>query len=179
MRTLSKGNRQKVGLVQAFMHRPELLVLDEPTSGLDPLVQREFLAMVREARDRGQSVLLSSHILREIQQAADDVAVLAAGRVVAAGDVASLRLAGTRRVHATIAGTLPGAVREVLARVQGVDDLDVTGTEELVRVAATVRGDMDPVLRAISLGTVRDLTVEEPDLEESVLELYSRSQEEP
>ena len=77
VRTLSKGNRQKLGLVQAFMHEPELLVLDEPTSGLDPLVQREFLAMLREARQAGQTVLLSSHVLSEVQQAADDVVVLA------------------------------------------------------------------------------------------------------
>lgn len=83
VRTLSRGNKQKLGLVQAFMHRPDLLVLDEPTSGLDPLVQREFLAMLGEARNAGQTVLLSSHVLSEVQQAADDVAVLAQGKVVA------------------------------------------------------------------------------------------------
>src|SRR5690606_32321235 len=152
---LSKGNRQKVGLVQAFMHRPDLLVLDEPTSGLDPLVQREFLAMVREASANGQTVLLSSHILSEIQQAADDVLVLADGRVVAEGDVASLRIAGTRRLHATLTGTSPAEIRAALAAVEGTDDVDVTGTAELVRVAATVRGDMDPVVRAIATGTIR------------------------
>lgn len=74
---LSKGNKQKLGLIQAFMHQLELLILDEPTSGLDPLIQREFLAMVREASAAGQTVLLSSHILSEIQHAADEVAVLA------------------------------------------------------------------------------------------------------
>ena len=174
---LSKGNRQKIGLVQAFMHRPDLLVLDEPTSGLDPLVQREFLAMVREASANGQTVLLSSHILSEIQQAADDVLVLADGRVVAEGDVASLRIAGTRRLHATLTGTSPAEIRAALAAVEGTDDVDVTGTAELVRVAATVRGDMDPVVRAIATGTIRDLTIEEPDLEESVLDLYARAKE--
>ncbi|NLF05405.1 MAG: ABC transporter ATP-binding protein [Actinomycetales bacterium] len=174
---LSKGNRQKVGLVQAFMHRPDLLVLDEPTSGLDPLVQREFLAMVREASANGQTVLLSSHILSEIQQAADDVLVLADGRVVAEGDVASLRIAGTRRLHATLTGTSPAEIRAALAAVEGTDDVDVTGTAELVRVAVTVRGDVDPVVRAIATGTIRDLTIEEPDLEESVLDLYARAKE--
>ncbi len=174
---LSKGNRQKIGLVQAFMHRPDLLVLDEPTSGLDPLVQREFLAMVREASANGQTVLLSSHILSEIQQAADDVLVLADGRVVAEGDVASLRIAGTRRLHATLTGTSPAEIRAALAAVEGTDDVDVTGTAELVRVAATVRGDVDPVVRAIATGTIRDLTIEEPDLEESVLDLYARAKE--
>ena len=177
VRTLSKGNRQKIGLVQAFMHRPALLVLDEPTSGLDPLVQREFLAMVREASAAGQTVLLSSHVLSEIQQVADDVAVLAAGRVVAEGDVPSLRIGGTRRLHATLTGSSPEEIRVALAAASGVDDVDVTGTVELVRVAATVRGDMDPAVRAISTGTIRDLTIEEPDLEESVLDLYARTKE--
>ncbi|MFV0405253.1 MAG: ABC transporter ATP-binding protein, partial [Propioniciclava sp.] len=103
VRALSKGNRQKLGLIQAFMHRPELLILDEPTSGLDPLVQREFLAMVREAREAGQSVLLSSHILTEIQHTADDVAVLAGGKIIAHGDVSSLRLSSVTRLRAVLA----------------------------------------------------------------------------
>lgn len=114
VRTLSKGNKQKLGLVQAFMHRPDLLVLDEPTSGLDPLVQREFLAMVREARDAGQTVLLSSHVLSEIQQAADEVAVLADGRVVADGPVSSLRIASVRRLRATVTDVAAETVREAL-----------------------------------------------------------------
>jgi len=175
VRTLSKGNKQKLGLVQAFMHRPDLLVLDEPTSGLDPLVQREFLAMVREARDAGQTVLLSSHVLSEIQQAADEVAVLADGRVVADGPVSALRIASVRRLRATVTDVAAETVREALGRVPGVEDIDVAAAGDLVRVAATARGDIDPVIRAVTLGTVRDLTVEEPDLEESVLDLYARN----
>ncbi|MER2137773.1 MAG: ABC transporter ATP-binding protein, partial [Arthrobacter sp.] len=103
VRSLSKGNRQKLGLVQAFMHDPELLILDEPTSGLDPLVQREFLELVGEARAAGRTVLLSSHVLSEIQQSADQVAVLSRGTVVAQGDVASLRLNRLRHVRASLA----------------------------------------------------------------------------
>ncbi len=174
VRTLSKGNKQKLGLVQAFMHEPALLVLDEPTSGLDPLVQREFLAMVREARDAGQTVLLSSHVLSEIQQAADDVAVLTQGRVAAEGPVASLRIASIRRIRATIEGVGPEAVRAALQAVPGAEDVDVASADGLVRVSATSRGDIDPVIRAIATGTIRDLAVEEPDLEESVLGLYAR-----
>ncbi|SBS70973.1 ABC transporter ATP-binding protein [uncultured Microbacterium sp.] len=174
VRALSKGNRQKLGLVQALMHEPALLVLDEPTSGLDPLVQREFLALIREARDRGQTVLLSSHVLSEIQQAADDVAVLAEGRVVAEGPVATLRLASVRRIHATLAGSTADAVRGALQSTPGVEALEVAEapTGGLVRVSATSRGDIDPVLRVLTASTVRELTVEEPDLEESVLGLY-------
>ena len=174
VRTLSKGNKQKLGLVQAFMHRPELLVLDEPTSGLDPLVQREFLAMVREARDDGQTVLLSSHVLSEIQQAADDVAVLAQGKIVAEGPVSSLRIASMRRIRATLTGIAPDSIRQALAATAGVADIDVEAAGGLVRVSATVRGEIDPVIRAIAAGTISDLTVEEPDLEESVLDLYAR-----
>ncbi|GAA2580271.1 hypothetical protein GCM10009862_19350 [Microbacterium binotii] len=175
VRTLSKGNKQKLGLVQAFMHRPDLLVLDEPTSGLDPLVQREFLAMVREARDAGQTVLLSSHVLSEIQQAADDVAVLAQGRIVAEGPVSSLRIASVRRVRATVTGVAAETVADALAAASGIEDVDVAAAGDLVRVSATARGDIDPVIRAIAAGTIRDLTVEEPDLEESVLDLYARN----
>ncbi|HET8682181.1 MAG TPA: ABC transporter ATP-binding protein, partial [Micromonosporaceae bacterium] len=88
---LSRGNRQKVGLVQAFMHTPELLVLDEPTTGLDPLLQQEFVAMVREARAAGQTVFMSSHVMSEVQQTADRVGIIREGRLVAVEQVEQLR----------------------------------------------------------------------------------------
>ena len=176
VRTLSKGNKQKVGLVQAFMHHPELLVLDEPTSGLDPLVQREFLEMVREARDAGQTVVLSSHVLSEIQHAADQVAVLAGGRVVADGDVASLRLNTVRRVRAGLADAEPQAVRTELDRIEHLREVDVEFTGGLVRVRATLDGAIDPFIKTLAGHRVVDLSVEEPDLEESVLSLYGSSE---
>ncbi|WP_336644807.1 ABC transporter ATP-binding protein [Microbacterium sp. USHLN186] len=172
VRSLSKGNKQKVGLIQAFMHRPELLILDEPTSGLDPLVQREFLAMLREARDAGQTVLLSSHVLSEIQQAADDVAVLAAGRIVAAGDVASLRLGAVRHVRVSLDGPDPDAAQRRFASIPGVSGLEVTPLAGILQLSATVEGAIDPFVKALAEVTVHDLTIEEPDLEESVLRLY-------
>ena len=177
VRALSKGNRQKLGLIQAFMHRPELLILDEPTSGLDPLVQREFLAMVREAREAGQSVLLSSHILTEIQHTADDVAVLAGGKIIAHGDVSSLRLSSVTRLRAVLADTTAETVRTALSASPTLQDIDAeaTSTGELVRLSATIRGDVDHVVKALAQFTVRDLTVEEPDLEESILDLYART----
>jgi len=171
VRTLSKGNKQKLGLVQAFMHSPELLVLDEPTSGLDPLVQREFLAMVREARDNGQTVLLSSHVLSEIQQTADAVAVLSQGRIVAEGAVESLRLASIRRLRAGLADTTADAVRTSLGKLAHVSDLEVV-PGDVVRVTATLNGEIDAVVKAIAKHRVVDLALEEPDLEESVLSLY-------
>jgi ABC-2 type transport system ATP-binding protein len=176
VRQLSKGNKQKLGLVQAFMHSPELLVLDEPTSGLDPLVQREFMAMVREARDNGQTVLLSSHVLSEIQQTADVVAVLSQGRVVAEGAVESLRLASIRRLRAGLADTTEDAVRTALGKLTHLREVEVRTVGEVVRVTATVNGDIDAVVKEIARHRVVDLAVEEPDLEESVLSLYGAAQ---
>lgn len=175
VRTLSKGNKQKVGLIQAFMHRPELLILDEPTSGLDPLVQREFLQMVREARDAGQTVLLSSHVLSEIQQTADEVAVLANGRVVADGDVASLRLGSVRRIRAAIGRTDAASVRSAFEVLPGLSALEVRDADGILHVSGTVEGAIDPLVKTLAAWEVQDLTVEEPDLEESVLRLYGES----
>lgn len=171
VRTLSKGNKQKLGLIQAFMHRPELLVLDEPTSGLDPLVQQTFLEMVREARAAGQTVVLSSHVLSEIQQTADHVAVLNEGRIVAEGPVASLRLGRIRRVRVTLDGVLPARVQAELGDLTGLRDLVVTG-DGPVDVTATVDRGIDQFVKLLSRYHVLALTVEEPDLEESVLQLY-------
>lgn len=174
VRELSKGNRQKLGLIQAFMHRPELLILDEPTSGLDPLMQREFLAMVREAREAGQTILLSSHILSEIQHAADEVAVLAQGRIVAQGAVSTLRLASISRLRAVISDTTAEIARAALSALPMLDELDMGSAASggVVRVSATIRGAIDPVLKVLAQFTVRSLIIEEPDLEESLLELY-------
>ncbi|MCU1481711.1 MAG: transporter ATP-binding protein [Subtercola sp.] len=174
VRTLSKGNKQKLGLVQAFMHRPPLLVLDEPTSGLDPLVQREFLAMVREAREAGQTVFLSSHVLSEIQQVADAVAIVRSGRIVTVSSVEGLRETAVRRVRVGFADTTPEAVGARLAGIRNLSDLAVTGTATGTgtEVRATVSGDIDPFVKAIASFAIVDLAIEEPDLEESVLKLY-------
>lgn len=171
VRTLSKGNKQKLGLVQAFMHEPKLLVLDEPTGGLDPLVQQEFILMLREARDNGQTVFLSSHVLSEIEQAADSVAILRGGRIATISDVASLRLTATRRVRAGFAGASADSVRSSLSALPQLSDLVVTDGDD-VRMTATVEGDIDPLVKTIARFTVLDLAIEEPDLEESVLRLY-------
>ena len=172
VRTLSKGNKQKLGLVQAFMHQPRLLVLDEPTSGLDPLVQQEFLAMVREARHNGQTVFLSSHVLSEIQQAADEVAILREGRIITVSDVDSLRETAVRKVRVGIAGASISSVQAAFAGIPQLSQL-VVNDEDRVRVEATLEGDIDPFVKAIAGFTVSDLAVEEPDLEQSVLRLYS------
>lgn len=180
IRTLSKGNRQKLGIVQAFMHRPELIVLDEPTSGLDPLAQRAFLDLIVEVCAAGSTVFLSSHVLSEVQQAATTVAFLRDGRIITQSDVDSLRMRAIRHVTVTIPDAAPDDVRAVLQTVPTISELRVTeptgfGASAIsgAQVTATIDGAIDPFVKAIARFSVADLVVEEPDLEESVLRLYS------
>ncbi|MBW3084154.1 Multidrug efflux system ATP-binding protein [Austwickia sp. TVS 96-490-7B] len=176
VRGLSKGNKQKVGLIQAFAHRPELLILDEPTSGLDPLVQAEFLGMVREARDAGQTVFLSSHVLSEIDQAANHVIVLRRGEVVLESTVAVLRASVAPRITLRLAGSISP---EVFACLPGVKSVEVipsaTAGEptETTTLAITTDGPPDQVVKTAARFTVLDLDAARPDLEEAVMRLYT------
>jgi ABC-2 type transport system ATP-binding protein len=167
LRELSTGNRRKVALLLAFLGDADLLVLDEPTSGLDPLMQHEFLALVREARTAGATVLLSSHVLSEVQRAADRVVVLKAGRVVVSGTVGDLRARARQRVEVWFADDPP---LDRLRQVGGLEDLRVDGH----RVAAVLGGPIEPLLRLFAEHRVTSLLVEEPDLEEAFLDLYGR-----
>ena len=172
---LSKGNKQKVGLVQAFMHQPDLLVLDEPTSGLDPLVQREFLSLVREARERGQTVFLSSHVLSEIQHVADSVAILRSGELVTTASVAELRESAVRHVRVTVSQADAPALRSALAALPQVADLrETSGPSGLagVTMSASIASGLHEFVHALSRFDVLDLVAEEADLEEAVLRYY-------
>jgi ABC-2 type transport system ATP-binding protein len=177
VRTLSKGNKQKLGIVQAFMHRPPLLVLDEPTSGLDPLVQQEFLRMVQEASAAGQTVFLSSHVLSEIQQAADAVAILRSGRLVTVSSVDKLRMTATRHVRAGFRDVSADELRAALARIPNLTDTRAIDGEP-TELTTTVEGDIDAFVKTIARFSITDLAIEEPDLEESVLKLYGIGAEE-
>ncbi|MEA9984380.1 MULTISPECIES: ABC transporter ATP-binding protein [Subtercola] len=186
VRTLSKGNKQKLGIVQAFMHTPDLLVLDEPTSGLDPLVQQTFLVLVTEAAARGQTVIVSSHVLSEIEQVADRVAIMRAGRVVRLSSVQELRQSAARHVRATLSGTDVATVRAALEADGALSALstlsaglsaDSAGISEplgtgSVCISGTLNGSIDRLVKLLAGFTVVDLRIEEPDLEESVLALY-------
>ncbi|MEW5630740.1 ABC transporter ATP-binding protein, partial [Streptomyces hydrogenans] len=164
-RTYSKGNRQKVALVAAFASDAELLVLDEPTSGLDPLMEEVFQDCVREARDRGRTVLLSSHILSEVETLCDRVSIVRKGRTVETGSLAQLRHLTRTSVTAELAGP-PGD----LDRLAGVHDLRVEGR----RVRLQVDTDkLDPVLAALLAAGVRSLTSTPPTLEELFLRHYA------
>jgi ABC-2 type transport system ATP-binding protein len=166
MRELSSGNRRKVALLLAFVAGAELLVLDEPTNGLDPLMQHEFLGMVREARELGTTVFLSSHVLGEVQRAADRVAVLRAGRIVAVGTVDELRGRARQRVEVWFAADPPAAE---LARLPGLDAPMTDGR----RFTAVLSGPVQPLLEVLGRHPVESLVVEEPDLEETFLDLYA------
>jgi ABC-2 type transport system ATP-binding protein len=176
IRQLSKGNKQKLGLVQAFMHRPDLLVLDEPSSGLDPLVQQEFLQLLREARDRGQTVFLSSHVLSEIQQVAVRVGILRQGRLVRLASVTELRATAPRRLRITFGAAQATAALAALTQLPGLLGVtrEAAATADQVVVLARLQGSPAALLQLLAGYAVQDIVIAEPDLEEAVLELYGQ-----
>jgi ABC-2 type transport system ATP-binding protein len=171
IRDLSKGNRQKVGIVQAFMHTPELVVLDEPTAGLDPLMQEEFRVLLRELAAQGGTAFLSSHSLDEVERSADRVAAIRDGRLVTVDSVESLQAKAKR--HVTIRFAEPASA-DGFEHLDGVRDVVIDGDE----VRMTVSGSVDAVVKAAARHTVVDFLSEPADLEEIFLEVY-RAESEP
>ena len=163
---LSRGNRQKIGLLQALFHEPELLILDEPTSGLDPLMQEQFMAVVGEQRARGATVLLSSHDLDEVERVCDRVGIIRDVRLVAVERVADLVGKSYRRVSLAFAEPVDAAD---FARQPGVGDVAARDG----RIEFVVAGDLDPVIKAAARHSVRDIQVAHPTLEEVFLTYYS------
>ena len=166
--TLSRGNRQKIGVVQAFSHEPELLVLDEPTSGLDPVSQRTFRVLVREATARGAAVLLSSHVLSEVQRIADRVAIVRSGRLVTIEPMRDLEAKALRVVEIRFAGPVRP---EAFASLPGVRSIEIDG--DLLR--ASVAGPVDALVKAASRFTVDSISGNEADLEDVFLAYYAEA----
>ena len=166
---LSRGNRQKVGLILAVFHQPELPILDEPTSGLDPLMQEEFLALVREERERGCAVFLSSHELDEVERVCDRVGIIREGRLIAVERVADLLGKTGRRVAVEFAAPVDP---EELRRIPGVSDLVADGP----RVSFRLAGDVDPVVKALAAHPVAELELAHPTLEEVFLTYYEEGE---
>lgn len=164
IRALSHGNRQKVPLIAAFASRADLLLLDEPTSGLDPLMEEVFRECVRRARDRGQTVLLSSHVLSEVEAVCDRVAMLRAGRIIETGTLEVLRGYAAVRVHARLCAAVPD-----LSGVAGVSNV-VTGVRTL---DCDVSGSMHPLLAVLARAGVERLLTREPSLEELFVSHYA------
>jgi ABC-2 type transport system ATP-binding protein len=163
----SKGNKQKVGVIIALQHRPELLVLDEPTSGLDPLVQQTFFTTLREAVAGGASVFLSSHILSEVEKSADRVAIIREGRIVKTDTVEGLRDLAHHQVELRFAGPVPTAEFEHLAGVS-----DVVADDHVLRLR--VAGAITPVVQAAARYELLDFVSREPSLEETFLAQYGQ-----
>jgi ABC-2 type transport system ATP-binding protein len=163
---LSRGNRQKIGLLQALFHEPELMILDEPTSGLDPLMQEQFMEVVAEQRARGATVLLSSHDLDEVERVCDRVGIIREGRLIAVERVADLVGRSYRHVSLDFAEPVDAAT---FAALPGVSD--VAARDGRIEFRAT--GDLDRVIKAAAHHSVRDMEVARPTLEEVFLTYYS------
>jgi ABC-2 type transport system ATP-binding protein len=161
----SKGNKQKVGLVAALQHKPDLLVLDEPTAGLDPLVQQTFFAVLREAVGEGRTVFLSSHVLSEAEKACDRVGIIRDGRLVKVDRVDALRDLAAHQVELRFTGPVPAAEFEALPGVS-----NVTAEDHVLRMHVT--GPISPVVKAAARFELADFVSREPSLEETFLAEY-------
>jgi ABC-2 type transport system ATP-binding protein len=166
VRSYSKGNRQKLILIAGLMSRADLLLLDEPTSGLDPLMERAFRVCVEEARERGQTIFLSSHILAEVEAVCDRIAILRAGHLVEVGTLAEMRHLSALSVEAELDGSVPD-----LSAVPGVSAVEVDGN----RIRCQVTGSVEPLLGVLAAAGVRHLVSHEPSLEELFLAHYGPS----
>jgi len=166
VRAYSKGNRQKLILIAGLMTRADLLLMDEPTAGLDPLMERTFRDCVGEAKERGQTVFLSSHILSEVEALCHRIAILRAGELVEVGTLAQMRHLTALQVEAHLDGTVPD-----LSHVRGVRGVEVHGKT----IRCQVTGSMEPLLRALTDAGVKHMTSREPSLEELFLAHYGAS----
>jgi ABC-2 type transport system ATP-binding protein len=166
---LSRGNRQKVGIVQSLFHEPALLILDEPTTGLDPLVQDTFLQMLRDAREQGRTVFLSSHILSEVERVCDRVAIVRGGKLAALETTESLL--EKRRKRVTMLFDKPVAA-EVFAKLPGVSDVEVQGPAVRLRL----RDGVDAVVKEAARHTLLDMSVVHPSLDEIFMSYYAEEQ---
>ncbi len=163
---LSTGNRQKIGLIQALMHDPELLILDEPIAGLDPLVQQSFHAHLAEIAARGRTVFLSSHTLSEVERVADRVAILRQGRLIVVDSIDDLRQVAIRRLEVEFAGAGPPA--DELRAIAGVHD----AAYESGHLVVSFEGSADQIVKAVATHEVRSIRSREDELEEVFLRLY-------
>ena len=168
IKNLSKGNKQKIGVIQALMHRPELLLLDEPTIGLDPLMQQEVLGLLREANAAGATVFFSSHIMSEVENVAGRVAIIRSGEIVEVADTNSL----TRRALTRLTVRFRKAVEVAqLGRLPGVQILSQVGQTS---VTLQVTGEMETLVQALGCLPVLNLETERPSLEEVFLTYYQK-----
>jgi ABC-2 type transport system ATP-binding protein len=163
---LSMGNKQKLGLLQAFMHKPELLILDEPTNGLDPLMQHQFYDLLSETKKEGRTVFLSSHILPEVEKVCDRVGIIRQGKLVTVETIETLKSHSVRKLEIHFAGTVP---RDKFSNVPGVRDIVVQDN----LLTCTVVGSLDALVKAAAQFEVVNIVSHEPTLEEIFLTYYN------
>lgn len=168
MRRLSRGNKQKIGIVQALYHQPELIILDEPTGGLDPIVQENFLNILLESRDRGQTIFFSSHVLSEVERIADRVGIIREGEMVAVEDPRRLTGSMLRRVSVHMADDPDPAFLTQLSVIPGLEQVVVDG--HTLRFQIT--GNIDPLIKLLAARQVDAMDMERPSLEEIFLTFY-------
>jgi len=167
VRDYSRGMRQKVGVVQALQHDPELAILDEPTEGLDPLMQQAFYRILDDLRREGRTVFFSSHVLSEVERLCDRVAIIRAGHLMAIHDVSELLARRRRRVTLRWRGVAPDPTS-----LPGLEDAEVDGN----RIIGTLSGEVAGFVRAIASPNLEDLTIEPASLEEAFLEYYATAE---
>jgi ABC-2 type transport system ATP-binding protein len=167
-REYSKGNKQKIGLIIALQHRPDLLLLDEPTSGLDPLVQQEFYGVIREAKNEGRTVFLSSHILSEVEKTCDRVAIIREGRLARVDKTVALRDLAHHQVELVFTDQVPV---EAFSSLPGVSE--IVAEDHVLRMR--VAGSITPVVQAAARYDLADFVSREPSLEETFLAEYGRT----
>jgi ABC-2 type transport system ATP-binding protein len=166
---LSHGNRQKIVIIQAFMHEPDVLILDEPTSGLDPLMQEEFQNIVREVKSEGRTVFLSSHILSELEELCDRVGIIRDGEIVAVEDVGALKAMRLRSLDIEFGGPVSP---EDFANLEGVQNMKVVDRS----LHCDIVGSLDPLIKVAARYQVLNVTTHEPSLEEIFLAYYGRGE---
>ena len=171
-REYSHGNKQKLGLVQAFMHKPRVLILDEPTSGLDPLNQQEFYKMIAEVHNEGRTVFLSSHILPEIEQTCDRVAIIREGHLIKIDHVSSLKDIRQRDVEITFAGP---ASTEWFKNASGVSKVTQGGDAHILQL--NVQGELTEIIQIAGQYGATNIATHEPTLEEVFLRFYEPQQQ--
>ena len=166
IRDLSRGNKQKICIVQALMNRPEVLLLDEPTSGLDPLIQQEFFRLVADVQAEGRTVFFSSHILSEVERVCERVAIIRQGRILRVATVSELKTKELRNLAITFGGAAP---EKLFAHIPGVREVVANGN----CLYCVVQGSIDPVVKALAAYEVKDMICQEPSLEDVFLDFYN------